>query len=154
MHSMLQHCAFEGLTVYLTAGRFRGLPAVSPQKCSRSLKIDDYPSFPKPPFEITWPMQFNMHGKQSGNIHTYSDSNRTGNFNDFDGWWTKVKIFCWVTDLNSRYTMILCPAVRLGGHDTSVLGKPRWANFLRRKQGYLQTDADGRLKVHTFLDVY
>ena len=31
--------------------------------------------------------------RQHTYIHTYSDSNRTGNFNDFDGWWTKVKIF-------------------------------------------------------------
>jgi hypothetical protein len=65
----------------------------------------------------------------------------------------KVKIFCWATDLDSKYTVILCPAVGLRGHDTSVLGKPRWANFLWRKQGYIQTEVYGHLKVHTFLDI-
>jgi hypothetical protein len=43
----------EGLTVHLTAGRFRGLPAVLSIKMLTKLKTDDQPSFPDPPFQIT-----------------------------------------------------------------------------------------------------
>ena len=81
-------------------------------------------------------MQFNTHGTRSDDTNTYSDSNRTGNFNDFDGWEATAKIFCWATNLARRCTVILCPAVELGGHDTSVLGKPRWG---LRTDGCLRT---------------
>ena len=85
-------------------------------------------------------------------IQWHSDSCR--NFTDFDGWWMKVTIFCWATDLASSYTIIPCPTVGLrGGVIPACYAKPLCANFVRGKQGYVNTDAYGTIKIYIILDI-